>query len=118
MFLGGIPFDLAERDLLQTFSAFGVVSIQWPGRDVRATVPITNGSQHRCGYAYVIFESPDYVNLLLSNCFTEPGNLEKYFFKVTTSRVKGKQVQVIPFDVADRFYMKGERRFLLKFVNI
>ena len=33
VFLGGVPWDITESTLLQTFQVFGSLSIDWPGKD-------------------------------------------------------------------------------------
>ena len=33
VFLGGVPWDITESGLMQTFQVFGNLSIDWPGKD-------------------------------------------------------------------------------------
>ena len=33
VFLGGVPWDITEAVLLQTFQVFGALTVDWPGKD-------------------------------------------------------------------------------------
>ena len=33
VFLGGVPWDIAEAGLVNTFRVFGSLSVEWPGKD-------------------------------------------------------------------------------------
>ena len=61
VFLGGVPWDITEQNLVQAFRPFGNIRIEWPGgKDAIQTVPK--------GYLYIIFEQEKQVRNLLSAC--------------------------------------------------
>merc|ERR1719357_1258914 len=49
VFIGGVPWDISERCLMQAFEQFGNVRIEWPGRGNSPSPPK--------GYLYIVFES-------------------------------------------------------------
>jgi len=65
-----------------------------------------NGSKHRLspGFAYVIYESEYSVRSLVGNCIEDYQNGRdrvEYYFKISTRRVRNKEVQIIPWILAD-----------------
>jgi cytoplasmic polyadenylation element-binding protein len=60
VFLGGVPWDVSEQALIQTFKQFGPMKVEWPGKDKAANQPK--------GYVYIIFESEKNVRALLHAC--------------------------------------------------
>jgi hypothetical protein len=121
VFLGGIPWDISEQTLMQIFKPFGNVRIEWPGKEQNAAQPK--------GYVYVIFESEKQVKQLLQACTiqdnfgitsssdgefdgassshslsTSAGN---YFYKISSKRIKEKEVEVIPWIIGDSNYIKS-----------
>ena len=56
------------------------------------------------GFAYVIYESEYSVRGLVSNCIEDYQNGRdrvEYYFKISTRRVRNKEVQIIPWILAD-----------------
>jgi len=108
VFLGGIPYDLTDSDLHCTFAHFGNIQIQWPGKDIKSA--IDGAAANKAGYVYIIFESYDNVANLLNACTISYRDVDtgcRWYYNISSRRQKGKEVQVIPFDIGDRFYMKG-----------
>lgn len=108
VFLGGIPYDLTDSDLHCHFAPFGPIQIQWPGKDIRSA--IDGAAANKAGYVYVIFESFENVTALLKHCTVSYKDLDmgcRYYYNISSRRQKGKEVQMIPFDIGDRFYMKN-----------
>ncbi len=97
VFLGGVPWDVTETALYTAFSDFGQVRIEWPGKD---SSPIPRG------YLYVIFESDRQVQALLSDCSHDYGSGGSWYFKVSSRRMRNKEVQVIPWVVSDSNYVR------------
>ena len=98
MFLGGIPWDISEESLLHIFGQFGPVRVEWPGRDI--TTPPR-------GYLYVTFDSDKSVKDLLSRCnhdVSEDGSF--YYYKISSNRMRCKEVQVIPWAVVDTNFVR------------
>ena len=60
VFLGGVPWDITEKCLLNAFKPFGSIRIEWPGKGTASSPPK--------GYLYIIFESEASVTSLLSQC--------------------------------------------------
>jgi cytoplasmic polyadenylation element-binding protein len=65
-----------------------------------------NASKHRLspGFAYVIYESEYSVRSLVGNCIEDYQNGRdrvEYYFKISTRRVRNKEVQIIPWILAD-----------------
>ncbi|XP_006629001.2 cytoplasmic polyadenylation element-binding protein 1a isoform X2 [Lepisosteus oculatus] len=98
VFLGGVPWDITEAGLISTFRVFGPLSVEWPGKD---------GKHPRCppkGYVYLVFESEKSVRALLQACTQDllnPDDLSEYFFKMSSRRMRCKDVQVIPWVISD-----------------
>ena len=65
VFLGGVPWDISEQNLLAAFRPFGSVRIEWPGKE---------GSCVPKGYLYVIFDHERQVRHLLSTCTQDFGS--------------------------------------------
>ena len=80
--------------------------MQWPGKDIKSA--IDGALAQKAGYVYIIFESYDNVSALIANCQSAyQDSMCRHFYTVSSRRCKGKEVQVIPFDIGDRFHMKG-----------
>ena len=60
VFLGGVPWDITEKCLVNAFKPFGTIRIEWPGKGSSPSPPK--------GYLYVIFDNENAVNALLSQC--------------------------------------------------
>jgi cytoplasmic polyadenylation element-binding protein len=108
VFLGGIPYDLTDSDLHLDFARFGPIQIQWPAANVKSA--IEGAVANKAGYVYVIFDSYDHVTSLLNACTVSYKDLDsgcRWYFNMNSRRTKMKEVQVIPFDIGDRFFMKS-----------
>jgi len=103
VFLGGVPWDITEATLMAAFSCFGNVRIEWPGKDSSA-VPK--------GYLYVIFEHEKQVRMLLSACTHDYGSGGSWYFKVSSKRMRNKEVQVIPWVIADSGFVRSQSQRL------
>ncbi|XP_039275201.1 cytoplasmic polyadenylation element-binding protein 1-B-like, partial [Nilaparvata lugens] len=68
VFLGGVPWDITEENLIEDLSPFGRVSVQWPSSQTGRGASLQDQSQalslvadrkdgHKKGYVYVIFEA-------------------------------------------------------------
>lgn len=101
VFLGGVPWDVTEEGLLNTFGRFGPLRVQWPPRQQRG--------QTKAGYVYLIYESERYVKALLAACaqdFGSSNHPEKYFYQLSSKTRRFKEVQVIPWINADSNYIR------------
>ncbi|XP_011498571.1 PREDICTED: cytoplasmic polyadenylation element-binding protein 1 isoform X2 [Ceratosolen solmsi marchali] len=104
VFLGGVPWDITESILISTFKQFGQIRIEWPGKDQTTSQPK--------GYVYIIFESEKQVKSLLTCCTHDFSNGGSYYYKISSKRMKGKQVQVIPWALNDSNYVKSSSQKL------
>lgn len=99
VFLGGVPWDISEQLLIQTFKQFGPIRVEWPGKEKQASQPK--------GYVYIIFESEKNVRALLQACTNDHANSGSWYFKISSKRMKAKEVQVIPWILNDSNYTKS-----------
>lgn len=97
VFLGGVPWDITESTLVSTFKPFGPIRIEWPGKD--------NSSVPR-GYLYIIFENEKQVKDLLAACTHDYGNGGSWYYKVSSRRMRNKEVQVIPWAIGDSNFVR------------
>ncbi|XP_026175839.1 cytoplasmic polyadenylation element-binding protein 1 [Mastacembelus armatus] len=103
VFLGGVPWDITEAGLINTFSGYGPLTVEWPGKD---------GKHPRCppkGYVYLVFENEKSVRALLHACSQDPFHPEdnrEYYFKMSSRRMRCKDVQVIPWVISDSNYVR------------
>lgn len=95
VFLGGVPWDITEEVLLNTFKPFGPLTVEWPGKETK---------HHRHppkGYVYLIFDNEKSVRLLLQSCTSDSTETGEYYYKVSSRRMRNKDVQVIPWVQSD-----------------
>lgn len=108
---------------MQILKPFGQIRIDWPGKEQNAAQPK--------GYVYVVFESEKQVKALLQACTiqdTFPGSSSgdstgsdqnlclttvaantngNYYYKISSKRIKEKEVEVIPWIIGDSIYSKS-----------
>lgn len=104
VFLGGIPWDITEQTLITHFSRFGTIQVVWPGKEVRGS---NDHAPSKCGYVYIVFENQDRVKQLLRECAYDHKNGGKWFYRIPTRRMPCKEVQVIPWIMADSNYVRN-----------
>lgn len=123
VFLGGVPWDVTEAGLTETFGRFGPLRVQWPATKDRQSSNSNNNNQHhsnansggsshtKAGYVYLIYESERYVKALLKSCTQDFGSgthPEKYYYQLSSRRMRFKEVQVIPWVLADSNYIRNQ----------
>ena len=101
IFLGGVPWDVTEVALVQAFSPFGNIRIEWPGKDQSPSPPK--------GYVYIVFDQERNVSSLLSQCSQSNG---AFYFKISSRRMRSKEVQIIPWVLDDSNYIKNPNQKL------
>lgn len=104
VFLGGVPWDVTEAGLIETFGKFGPLRVQWPSKDSRQQC-----GHQKAGYVYLIYESERYVKSLLQACtqdFGSGSHPEKYYYQLSSRKMRFKEVQVIPWLLADSNYIR------------
>jgi len=97
IFLGGVPWDITEHTLVQAFFEFGQVRVEWPGRDA-ASPPR--------GYLYLVFEDEESVRELLTRCTYDYSNGGSYYYKISSRRMRSKEVQIIPWVITDSNFVR------------
>jgi len=97
IFLGGVPWDITEHTLVQAFYEFGQVRVEWPGRDA---------SSPPRGYLYLVFEDDESVRELLTRCTYDYSNGGSYYYKISSRRMRSKEVQIIPWVITDSNFVR------------
>jgi len=97
IFLGGVPWDISELTLVQAFAEFGEVRVEWPGRDY--TSPPR-------GYLYLVFQEEGDVTDLLAKCSQDYNTRDSYYYKISSRRMRAKEVQIIPWVLTDSNYVR------------
>ncbi|GMT19700.1 hypothetical protein PFISCL1PPCAC_10997, partial [Pristionchus fissidentatus] len=101
VFVGGLPVDVDEEELLSTFSSFGPLSIDWPNKQLNS-----HGSPDKSfppkGYVFLIFQYEMSVRKLVDSCHSEE---EKLFFSISSPMNPQKLVQIRPWKLADADYI-------------
>lgn len=99
VFLGGVPWDITNENLEETFSRFGSLTVEWP--------PIKNGQKPK-GYVYIVFDDATSVNKLLEFCrsysakvFPDFSDGTMYKYHVRSEKMNSKEIQVIPWNLND-----------------
>ncbi|XP_072020135.1 uncharacterized protein [Amphiura filiformis] len=101
VFLGGVPWDITELGLQNCFKMFGSVRVEWPGKEGK------HPKYPPKGYVYVLFESEKSVKALLQNCTHDFSIGGEYYYKITSRRMRCKEVQVIPWVLSDSNYVRS-----------
>ncbi|XP_057193605.1 cytoplasmic polyadenylation element-binding protein 1 isoform X1 [Triplophysa rosa] len=103
VFLGGVPWDITEAGLINTFKCYGPLSVEWPGKDGKHPRCPPKGNMPK-GYVYLVFESEKSVRALLQDCTEDllhPEGYSEYYFKMSSRRMRCKDAQVIPWVISD-----------------
>ncbi|XP_019742574.1 cytoplasmic polyadenylation element-binding protein 1 isoform X3 [Hippocampus comes] len=109
VFLGGVPWDITEAGLINTFSGYGPLTVEWPGKDGKHPRCPPKGNVAK-GYVYLVFENEKSVRALLHACSQDPFHPEdnrEYYFKMSSRRMRCKDVQVIPWVISDSNYVRS-----------
>nr|XP_033776040.1 cytoplasmic polyadenylation element-binding protein 1 isoform X5 [Geotrypetes seraphini] len=109
VFLGGVPWDITETGLINTFRVFGSLSVEWPGKDGKHPRCPPKGNMPK-GYVYLVFESEKSVRALLQACTQDllsQDGLSEHYFKMSSRRMRCKEVQVIPWVLADSNFVRS-----------
>ncbi|KAF1769189.1 hypothetical protein GCK72_001003 [Caenorhabditis remanei] len=123
IFVGGVPWDITEAALKDSFGEFGSCAVEWPGHEARyrnaqsntASLNLRNQSKYTgqaaTGYVYMIFEDERAVASLLHECSQEIGGAGEWYFKIRAQRSKSteiRQVQIIPWVTSDSMFCEDE----------
>ncbi|CAH1788251.1 unnamed protein product [Owenia fusiformis] len=100
VFLGGVPWDITETALSNIFKVFGPMRIEWPEKDHK------HPRNPPKGYVYILFDSEKSVKALLQGCTHDFSNGGEYYFKISSRRMRCKEVQVIPWVLTDSNFVR------------
>ncbi|PAV68217.1 hypothetical protein WR25_21380 [Diploscapter pachys] len=118
VFVGGVPWDIMEDELIDSFRAYGGCRVEWPGKEARymrgkeraaygtiSASPTTKGA----GYVYIIFDQESSVRNLLIDCAQQSRTIGQWFFNLKCKKQRNvhdlnRQVQIIPWVTSDAYF--------------
>ncbi|XP_065177993.1 cytoplasmic polyadenylation element-binding protein 3-like [Sycon ciliatum] len=95
VFIGGLPPDIEDHEIKQSFLFSGNVSVDWPHKSE------TNDLSPPKGYAFLVYNKASSVDILISKCHMEDGS---YYFPVSSQSQQNKKVQIRPWRISDSDY--------------
>jgi len=95
VFIGGLPPDITENQIMLQFQKFGDLVVDWPHKNE------LQSERPPKGYAFLIFYDESSVWRLCSHCFVEEDNLK---FAVSSGMVPYKKVQIRPWNTIHEEY--------------
>uniref|UniRef100_F1KZM5 Cytoplasmic polyadenylation element-binding protein 1 n=2 Tax=Ascaris TaxID=6251 RepID=F1KZM5_ASCSU len=105
VFIGGLPFDINQAEIVSTFSQFGSMVVDWP---YRSDTPLKPRSTHPSqaarslkGYVFIVFEEETSVQRLVRRCHKDG---DDYYLLLSSPTMKNKPVQIRPWRLADISY--------------
>jgi len=103
VFVGGLPPDIDEDQIRQSFSCFGKLTVDWPHKtESRSYFPPK-------GYAFLIFQD-DFSVWSLISCCSKDG--DKLYYRVSSPTQTDKQVQIRPWKTNDADFNFGSAETL------
>ncbi|PIO73488.1 hypothetical protein TELCIR_04533 [Teladorsagia circumcincta] len=97
VFVGGLPIDIEEDELVETFARFGSLVVDWPNKNE------TKSYYPPKGYVFLIFDHETSVRTLVQHCTVED---EKLFLFISSPMSTEKlKVQIRPWRLADADYL-------------
>uniref|UniRef100_A0A0A9Z7K8 Putative RNA-binding protein orb2 n=1 Tax=Lygus hesperus TaxID=30085 RepID=A0A0A9Z7K8_LYGHE len=92
VFVGGLPPDIDEDEIVLSFRRFGPLAVDWPHKqEMKSRFPPK-------GYAFLLYQEESSVHRMIEACIEED---EKLYFCVSSPTVKGKPVQIRPWKLSD-----------------
>lgn len=132
VFLGGIPWDISEQSLMQILKPFGQIRVEWPGKEQNAAQPkgyvyVIFESEKQVKALLQACSIQDTFSSSSSNGGSNNGNNDSsstgsipslcsssissnngnYYYKISSKRIKEKEVEVIPWIIGDSNYIKS-----------
>lgn len=101
VFVGGLPPDIDEDEITNSFRRFGHLVVDWPHKaESKSYFPPK-------GYAFLLFQEESSVQALIDACIEEDGKL---YLCVSSPTIKDKPVQIRPWNLSDSdFVMDGSQ---------
>uniref|UniRef100_A0A8C6TZT8 Cytoplasmic polyadenylation element binding protein 3 n=1 Tax=Neogobius melanostomus TaxID=47308 RepID=A0A8C6TZT8_9GOBI len=101
VFVGGLPPDIDEDEITNSFRRFGHLVVDWPHKaESKSYFPPK-------GYAFLLFQEESSVQALIDSCIEED---HKLYLCVSSPTIKDKPVQIRPWNLSDSdFVMDGSQ---------
>jgi cytoplasmic polyadenylation element-binding protein len=101
VFVGGLPPDIDEDEIVTHFRRYGNLIVDWPHKaESKSYFPPK-------GYAFLIFQEERSVQDLIETCVMEEGKL---YLVVSSPSMKDKPVQIRPWCLGDSdFVLDGSQ---------
>ncbi|XP_061692381.1 cytoplasmic polyadenylation element-binding protein 3 isoform X2 [Syngnathoides biaculeatus] len=101
VFVGGLPPDIDEDEITNSFRRFGHLLVDWPHKaESKSYFPPK-------GYAFLLFQDETSVQALIDACIEEDSKL---YLCVSSPTIKDKPVQIRPWNLSDSdFVMDGSQ---------
>ncbi|KAK6734010.1 hypothetical protein RB195_017653 [Necator americanus] len=97
VFVGGLPIDIEEDELVETFARFGPLVVDWPNKnETKSYFPPK-------GYVFLIFNHESSVRTLVQHCTVEDEKL--FLFISSPMNAEKLKVQIRPWRLADADYL-------------
>ncbi|XP_065201468.1 cytoplasmic polyadenylation element-binding protein 2-like [Planococcus citri] len=91
VFVGGLPLDITEEMVKDTFSRFGDLVVDWPYKeDTNSIIPPK-------GFAFLLFEHNASVDALMQFC---EKRTDGYYIRLSSAKIKNKNIQVRPWKLS------------------
>lgn len=103
VFLGGVPWDITDAGLSEAFQHIGNIRVQRPGGEQRQA---PSSGVAKAGYVYVVFEGDKHVKQLLQGCTHDYSAGGKWYFNISSKKMRQKEVQVIPWIIGDSNFVR------------
>lgn len=97
VFVGGLPIDIEEDELVETFARFGSLVVDWPNKNE------TKSYYPPKGYVFLIFDHESSVRTLVQHCTIEDEKL--FLFISSPMNTEKLKVQIRPWRLADADYL-------------
>lgn len=92
VFVGGLPPDIDEEEITQSFRRFGPLVVDWPHKaESKSYFPPK-------GYAFLLFQDESSVQNLIDACIQDD---DKLYLCVSSPTIKDKPVQIRPWRLSD-----------------
>lgn len=96
VFVGGLPQDIDQDEILNYFRVYGQLVVDWPHKSESKSVYPPKG------YVFLIFEKEKSVQDLMNNCVLDK---EKYYLSISSASVRDKPIQIRPWCLSDTDYV-------------
>ncbi|KAI1711936.1 RNA recognition motif domain-containing protein [Ditylenchus destructor] len=100
VFIGGLPIDITDAEIHNTFARFGRLFVDWPRRSDASNRD--RRAKNVTGYVFLIYENELSVQQLVGQCYCDS---DRYYILISSPTMREKPVQVRPWRLTDTDYM-------------